>query len=107
MTYPEAGVAAINRTLSGAKRDEALKVWNSKVLDCGLEEARALAKSLGFEFYFDWDALRTPEGFYLLKGSIEYCARRGREYLKYCDLMWMETPTPDLETPTKLTNLVK
>ena len=42
---------------------------------------------------------RTEEGFYTLdpKQSFERCVVRGIAYAPYCDLLWMETSTPDLE----------
>jgi isocitrate lyase len=42
---------------------------------------------------------RTEEGFYKLdpKQSFERCVVRGIAYSPYCDLLWMETSTPDLE----------
>lgn len=107
MTFPEAGVAAIKAKFNGAQCEKVLSQWNARCMDMGLIEAHAFAKSLGFEFFFDWNAPRTPEGFYQLKGSIEYCARRAREYLNYCDLTWMETPTPDLAVAKKFSDLVK
>ena len=42
---------------------------------------------------------RTEEGFYKLdpKQSFGRCVVRGIAYAPYCDLLWMETSTPDLE----------
>jgi len=42
----------------------------------GLKEARALANTMGFNFYFDWDSCRTEEGYYKVKGSVELCIAR-------------------------------
>ena len=62
-----------------------------------LNEAQKLAKSLGFQFYFDWDSCRTEEGYYKVEGSIAYCVARGIVFSDYADVLWMETPTPDLQ----------
>jgi len=40
---------------------------------------------------------RTAEGFYRVRSGIEACVARGLAYAPYCDLLWMETSTPDLE----------
>jgi isocitrate lyase len=40
---------------------------------------------------------RTPEGFYVVKPGIAAPISRGLAYAPYCDLLWMETSTPDLE----------
>ncbi|KAM3514644.1 hypothetical protein MY11210_001750 [Beauveria gryllotalpidicola] len=59
-------------------------------------EARALAKSLaGVDVYFDWDAPRTREGYYRLKGGCDCAINRAIAYGPYCDAVWMESKLPD------------
>ena len=42
--------------------------------------------------------MRTPEGFYTLKGrGINRAIARGLSYAPYADMLWMETSTPDLD----------
>jgi len=62
-----------------------------------LNDARDLAKTMDFEFYFDWEKARTEEGYYRVKGSVDFCVARCGEFAKYCDMVWMETPKPDLK----------
>jgi isocitrate lyase len=62
-----------------------------------LSEATKLAKKHKFEFYFDWEACRTEEGYYRIEGSIQFCVKRAIAMADYCDLIWMETPSPDLQ----------
>jgi isocitrate lyase len=62
-----------------------------------LAEATKLAKKNKFEFYFDWEACRTEEGYYRIEGSIQFCVTRAIAMSQYCDLIWMETPSPDLQ----------
>ena len=40
---------------------------------------------------------RTPEGFYEVTGGLESAIARGLSYAPYCDLIWCETATPDLD----------
>ncbi|AHC52201.1 isocitrate lyase [Sulfolobus acidocaldarius SUSAZ] len=40
---------------------------------------------------------RTPEGYYEVKGGIEYTIARGLAYAPYADLLWFETSRPDLD----------
>lgn len=41
---------------------------------------------------------RTTEGYYKLKGTpLERCISRAIAYAPYCDLIWVETSTPDLK----------
>jgi len=71
-----------------------------------LNEAKLFAKSLGFDFYFDWEAVRSQEGYYRVQGSVEFCARRAQSFLKYSDLVWMETDKPKFEVAKKFSELV-
>jgi isocitrate lyase len=45
---------------------------------------------------FDWEACRSDEGYYRIKGNIQYCIKRGLKFGEMADMIWMETPTPDL-----------
>lgn len=62
------------------------------------KEARAVARSLlGFDIYFDWDAPRTREGFYRLKGGCDCAINRAVAFAPYCDAIWMESKLPDFK----------
>ncbi|KAK3326361.1 isocitrate lyase [Apodospora peruviana] len=59
-------------------------------------EARAVAKGiLGKDIFFDWDAPRTREGYYRLKGGCDCSINRAIAYAPYCDAIWMESKLPD------------
>jgi isocitrate lyase len=59
-------------------------------------EARAVArKILGRDVFFDWDAPRTREGYYRLKGGCDCSINRAIAYAPYCDAIWMESKLPD------------
>lgn len=49
----------------------------------------------------DWEALRSAEGFYAIKGCVELCNARANQFLKYADLIWMETPSPSIDMAKK------
>jgi len=40
---------------------------------------------------------RTAEGFYAVRHGLEAAIARGLAYAPYCDLLWCETSTPDIE----------
>jgi len=52
---------------------------------------------------------RTEEGFYKLdpKQAFERCVVRGIAYAPYCDLLWMETSTPDLAQAKKFAEAIR
>src|SRR5205814_523916 len=39
---------------------------------------------------------RTAEGFFHIRGGLEYAVARGLAYAPYADVLWCETSTPDL-----------
>ncbi|MGF1605137.1 MAG: isocitrate lyase [Rhodothalassiaceae bacterium] len=49
--------------------------------------------------YIDFEAGRTPEGFYRIKEGmgVEHCIDRGLAFADKADLIWWETSTPNLE----------
>ena len=50
---------------------------------------------------------RTPEGFYNVKNGMDPCIARSIAYAPYCDLLWMETSTPDLGQAKKFAEAVR
>ena len=47
--------------------------------------------------FVDYEAGRTPEGFYRVRNGIAPCIARAVAYAPYTDLIWCETSKPDLE----------
>ncbi|KAJ4395847.1 isocitrate lyase 1 [Gnomoniopsis smithogilvyi] len=70
-----------------------------------ITEARALARGLlGVEVFFDWDAPRTREGYYRLKGGCDCAINRAIAYAPYCDAIWMESKLPDYKQAEEFAN---
>lgn len=40
---------------------------------------------------------RTQEGFFYLKGGVEYAVAKALSYAPYADMLWFETSTPDID----------
>jgi len=53
-----------------------------------------------------WTPLRTPEGYFKIKPGIESAIARAISYAPYCDMLWMETKTPNLEEAQKFADAV-
>jgi isocitrate lyase len=49
---------------------------------------------------------RTPEGFHRVSGGLESAIARGLAYAPYCDLIWCETSTPDLEEARRFADAI-
>ncbi|KAI5462590.1 isocitrate lyase [Mariannaea sp. PMI_226] len=61
-------------------------------------EARAVARQvLGKDVFFDWDAPRTREGYFRLKGGCDCAINRAVAYAPYADAIWMESKLPDYQ----------
>merc|ERR1712176_470272 len=59
------------------------------------------------EVFFDWDAARSVEGYYRIKGSTKFCIQRAIAFGPYADCVWMETGKPILSQATKFAQEVR
>ncbi|HEY6322108.1 MAG TPA: isocitrate lyase ICL2 [Thermoanaerobaculia bacterium] len=59
--------------------------------------ARRRAKSLGADVAWDCEHAKTPEGYYQVRGGIDYAIAKSLAAAPFADLLWMETATADLE----------
>jgi isocitrate lyase len=50
---------------------------------------------------------RTADGFYRVRSGLAPCVARGLAYAPYCDLLWMETSTPDLAEAREFAEAIK
>lgn len=94
-TFDEAVVEAINASQVSDKKG-AISQYLAQAKGKGNGEARQIAKRVaGLDLYFNWDAPRTREGYYRLKGGCECSVNRAIAYAPYCDAIWMESKLPD------------
>merc|ERR1711948_236871 len=71
-------------------------------------EMKAAAASMGVgEVFFDWDAARSVEGYYRIKGSTDFCIQRAIAFGPYADCVWMETGKPILSQAQKFAKEVR
>jgi isocitrate lyase len=49
---------------------------------------------------------RTPEGFFEVACGMDAAVARGLAYAPYCDILWMETATPDLEQARRFADAI-
>ncbi|UNI15738.1 Isocitrate lyase [Purpureocillium takamizusanense] len=96
--FDDAVAAAIDASASLPRGDKAAAKakYAAQVRGKGNAEARAVARGiLGEDVFFDWDAPRTREGYYRLKGGCDCAINRAIAYGPYCDAVWMESKLPD------------
>jgi isocitrate/methylisocitrate lyase len=51
--------------------------------------------------------LRTPEGFFEMRGGIEAAVARGLAYAPFADLLWFETAGPDMEEAERFASEIR
>ena len=94
---------AVQEALSKAGKQSLASEFTQKAASLSNVEARALAKGMGVDPFWDWYTPRVPEGFFRYNGGTSACIARGivrilcilfQAYSPYCDLIWMETKKP-------------
>lgn len=81
MRYPEVVSKAIYglKHVSKKEQDEMNSFWLSKAYHCSHLDARKLAAELGVgEVYFNWDDCKSREGYFRIKGGLDYSIMRGK-----------------------------
>ncbi len=80
----------------GQEFDLTVEEWLEWSKHVSFDEARHKAQAMGVNVIWDCERARTPEGFYLIQGGIEYAIAKSLAVAPYCDLIWMETKTAHL-----------
>merc|ERR1712190_51672 len=102
MTYPD----AVAKVLKAKGTDPAK--WLQDSLKMSLPQMKKAAAALGAgDVHFDWEAARSVEGYYRIKGSTEFCIQRAIAFAPYADAIWMETGKPILSQATQFAKSVK
>merc|ERR1711879_187249 len=105
MTFPEAVAKAAK---AKGVSDDAIAAWKKAALKQSLAQMRESAQKLGAgDVYFDWEAARSVEGYYRIKGSTEFCIQRAIAWTPYADAIWMETGKPILGQATQFAKEVR
>jgi isocitrate lyase len=102
MTYPDAVAKAMK-----AKGMDATK-WLKDSLKMSLTQMQKAAADAGFgDVHFDWEASRSVEGYYRIKGSTDFCIQRAIAWTPYADAIWMETGKPIYSQAQKFASEVR
>ena len=97
-TYPRAVAEVIAfREEEGAVFDFSVEEWLEFAHSVSVDEAAARARKMGINLVWNAEIARTPEGYYQIRGGIEYAISRSLHAAPYADLIWMETATANLD----------
>lgn len=97
--FDDVVIDAINAS-SLANKESLIKKYKGEVKGKSNSEARSIATGIlgsGANLFFDWDAPRSREGYYRLRGGCDCAINRAIAYAPYADLIWMESKLPDFE----------
>jgi isocitrate lyase len=96
-TYGES-VAAEMRFLTseGVKFSMTEDEWDAFSRRASFYAIRERARGMGVHSSWDPEHAKTPDGYYQVRGGIEYAIAKSLAAAPYADVLWMETKTADL-----------
>ncbi len=96
-TYAEAVAEAIRfRAAEGVKLAMTDAEWLESMKSASFYQITAKAKALGLTVVWDCEHAKTPDGYYQVRGGIDYAIAKSLAAAPYADVLWMETKTADL-----------
>lgn len=97
-TYAQAVADVMEfRAAEGEEFSMTKQEWLDFAQNASFNLAKSKAKSLGIHIIWDYERLRSPEGYYQVQGGIEYAIAKSLAAAPFADLLWMETKTADLK----------
>jgi isocitrate lyase len=96
-TYGEAVAEVLEFQVSeGEIAPTVLEEWSRFARGASHYAARRRAKALGANVVWDCEHAKTTEGYYQVRGGIEYAIAKSLAAAPFADLLWMETATANL-----------
>jgi isocitrate lyase len=84
------------RVEEGAELEMSVDEWRADAAHQPWATLRAAAERMGLRVDWDPERAKTPEGYYQVRGGIEYAIAKSLAVAPHADLLWMETKTADL-----------
>jgi len=96
-TYGEAVAKVLEfRASEGEPLDMSVEEWRRFAKRASLHAARPKAKALGV-IVWDCEHAKTVEGYYQVRGGIDYAIAKSLAAAPFADILWMETATANLD----------
>jgi isocitrate lyase len=70
--------------------------WMAFAARAPFYQAREKARSLGVHVPWDCEHAKTPDGYYQVRGGLDYAVAKSLAAAPFSDILWMETKTADL-----------
>ena len=96
-TYGEAVAEILEfRAGEGEALEMTVEQWRKFAGRASFYSAREKAKALGINIIWDCEHAKTPEGYYQVRGGVDYAIAKSLAAAPFADILWMETKTADL-----------
>ncbi len=106
-TYAEAVAEAMTfRLTEGVQFPMTPAQWLEFANHVGWYTAQEKARSMGVEVKWDCEHAKTPDGYYQVRGGLEYAIAKSLAAAPFCDILWMETKTADLHEAKKFADAI-
>jgi isocitrate lyase len=106
-TYEEAVADVMTfRAGEGVSFPMSVAEWLAFASKASLYSAREKARAMGITVIWDCEHAKTPDGYYQIRGGIEYAVAKALAAAPFADVLWMETKTADLSDARKFAEAV-
>ncbi|HEX7621971.1 MAG TPA: isocitrate lyase family protein, partial [Anaeromyxobacteraceae bacterium] len=106
-TYAEAVGNAIGfRTHEGDPPAMSKEQWLAFAARAPLYKAREKARSIGLDVTWDCEHAKTPDGYYQVRGGLDYAVAKSLAVAPFADVLWMETKTADLHDAKRFADAI-
>ena len=105
MWQAEAGVKTYGEAVADVMRFRAAEgvsfpmtedQWLTWSATASFYAAKEKARGMGISVIWDCEHAKTPDGYYQVRGGLEYAIAKSLAAAPYADILWMETKTADL-----------
>ncbi len=80
--------------------------WLAFAAGAPFYKAREKARSFGVDVTWDCEHAKTPDGYYQVRGGIDYAIAKSLAAAPFADLLWMETKTADLHDAKRFADAI-
>jgi isocitrate lyase len=106
-TYGQAVADVLEfRTNEGETFDMSVEEWLEFAGKASFHAAMEKAKSMGIRIIWSCETARTPEGYYQIESGMDYAIAKSLAAAPFCDLIWMETKTANVEDARKFADAI-
>ncbi len=106
-TYGEAVAQAMAfRAAEGHALPMTQEQWAAFATRASHYEIRAKVRAMRLSVTWDCEHPKTPDGYYAVRGGIDYAIAKSLAVARYADLLWMETKTADLHEAARFADAI-